>query len=384
MKRIKIKDTLKCFMVLFTPVIVLMIIPFIPLVFFQNGIGIVLMLGLLVMAIAILFKMFATLLGAEIFIETVYFWKKDRLWYAVGKDDTSADEIADRIIENCNCFGSEKQVSKPEKELVCARYKRQYSATIDWATIEKMVLVYRTEHLDEQNFNRFMTSARNTVRQLKCDKNKMFFLEKEKKNAPVATATAVIILADYVDVQMPSVARKKRSCNEMAILPCVVDLSAKRCYFDGMKEYYMSTKPTRNRTVDLIVKMVFDGKLPLENNDSFDYEKIDPQLPETTLYEIFKAFKDADKDIEKEIKKMGETLKSGEAKRIDDSLYIKMNNKLAVYMIFEDEETPDIIEIGEDDYWSYPKRLQISKKDKMVLRKQVTEFFGNGIKVNFE
>ena len=342
------------------------------------------MLGLLVMAIAILFKMFATLLGAEIFIETVYFWKKDRLWYSVGAEGEKTDEIADRIVKKCNSFGSEKQVSKSEKEFICARYKRQYSATIDWATIEKIVLVYRTEHLDEQKFNRIMASARNTVRHLKCDKSKMFFLEKEKKNSPVATAAAVIILADYVDVQMPSVARKKRSCNEMAILPCVVDLSAKRCYFDGMKEYYMSTKPTRNRTVDLIVKMVFDGKLPLENNDSFDYEKIDPQLPETTLYEIFKAFKDADKDIEKEIKKMGETLKSGEAKRIDDSLYIKMNDKLAVYMIFEDEETPDIIEIGEDDCWSYPKRLQISKKDKMVLRKQVTEFFGNGIKVNFE
>ncbi len=384
MKNIKIKETLKCFMVLFTPIIALMIIPFIPLMFFQNGVGIVLMLGLLIIAIAILFKMFATLLGAEIFIETVYYWKKDRLWYAVGKDDENADEIADKIIKKCTSFGSEKQVSKSEKELVCARYKRQHSATLDWATIEKMILVYRTEHLDEQKFNRIMASARNTVRQLKCDKSKMIFLEKEKKNAPVATAAAVIILADYIDVQIPSVVRKKRSCNEMAILPCVVDLSAKRCYFDGMKEYYMSTKPTKNRTIDLIIKMVFDGKLPLENNDSFDYEKIDPKLPEMTLYEMLKEFKDADKDIEKEIKKMGESLKNGETKRVDDSLYIKVGDKLAVYMIFEDEENPDVVEIGEDNCWSYPKRLQISKKDKAVLRGQVNAFFDNGLEVKFE
>jgi|GEM_PF-3555584 len=375
MKKIKIKDTLKCFIVLLTPIIALLVVPFIPFIIFQNGLGIVLMLGLLAIAVFILFKMFPTLLGAEIFIETVHFWKKDRLWYSVGKAGERPDKIADKIIKNCNSFGIEKQISKDEKEFVCARYKRQYSGTLDWATIEKMVLVYRTEHLDEQNFNRIMSSARNTVRQMKCDKSKMFFLEKEKKNAPVATAAAIIIIADYIDVQIPSVARKRRNCNEMAILPCVVDLSAKRCYFDGMKDYYMSTKPTRNRTVELIVKMVFNGKLPLENNDSFDYEKIDPKLPQMTLYEMLKEFKDAGKDIEKEIKKMGETLTNGEIKRIDDSLYIKMDDKLAVYMIFEDEENTDAVEIGEDDCWSYPNRLQISKKDKAVLRKNVTEYF---------
>lgn len=153
--------------------------------------------------------------------------------------------------------------------------------------------MYEAPRLDEKTFRRIMTSAEQITVQLKKLSRPSLFLTKEEQKSPTCRAVAVIILTDYADPDVPTLARKRRECNETALLPCVVELEARRCVFDGMREIYMlgsTPTPAKNLAIDLIKKVVFGGRLPLKDNDAFDMSQMDAQLPETVLWDYIREF----------------------------------------------------------------------------------------------
>lgn len=187
----------------------------------------------------------------------------------------------------------------------------------------------------------------------------------------------MIIIAGQVDFYLPQKIRKTPEFNDTAVMPCAIDLYAKRCYFDGMRDISFGEAPIKNRTIKLIIKTVFNGKLPLKNNENFDYELMDPKILEMTLGEMHAEFKKVGVELDADAKKMGKTLNDGEERLKDDFLYLKQGEKLAVYTVFEDEEDPSKIEISTDEFWSYPKHSQISKVDKEILKRRTEKFFSD-------
>jgi len=288
MKNIKLKNTVACGLALYLPVIVAIALGIGVLVIFGESVGAIAIVVSIIVALIYLVKNFVNIMTISLLVDQISNWQKTRLWYSVG-DDTP-QEIESRITASCKGFGVERQVRNTCPELVSVRYKRNHSWNYDVAANEKVVLLYRASELDDDNYNSIMRSAKSAVKELKCKVSDLKFLEKEQKKSPVLTAAAVIILADRIDFNLPEKIRKAQNFNDTAVIPCVIELSSKRCWFDGLKEVSLGgSTPVKNRTIKLITKIVFNGKLPLKNNEDFDYSTIDRQTLEMTIGDIKKG-----------------------------------------------------------------------------------------------
>lgn len=378
MKNIKLKNGNLCFIVIFAPVIIITLLGFVAMLTFNEEIGIPCFFVAMVIDLIYLIKNFVEIMSIGFVVEQIGNWQKTRLWFALGENGENTQEITQRITAKCESHGKERQVRAICPELVSVRYRRYRSWMGDVAATEKDILLYRTDYLDGDTYRRIMTSAKSAVKEMKCKVTDLKFLEKEQKKSPILTAAAVIIIADRIDFNLPEKIRKTPEFNDTAVMPCAIDLSSKLCYFDGMKDIsFGGSAPVKNRTIKLIIKTIFNGKLPLKNNENFDYDLIDPQLPEMTLAELHKTYKEANAENSADVKRMGKSLHDGEERRKDDFLYLKRGERLAVYTIFEDEEDPSKIEISTDECWSYPKRAQISKVDKEILKRRTEKYFPN-------
>ncbi len=376
MKNIKMKNPNLCVFVLFLPVILITLLGIVAMLVFSEEIGIPCFLVAVVLDLVYLIKNFVEIMSIGLMAEQVSNWQKTRLWFDIGNENETAQEIAQRITERCKSHGKEKQVKTDCPELVSIRYKRYRSLMLDVAASEKIVLLYRTDYLDSNTYSNIMQSAKSAVKEMKCKVTDLNFLEKEQKKAPVITAAAMIIIADSIDFNLPQKIRKTPEFTETAVMPCAIDLTAKRCYFDGMRDLsFGGSAPVKNRTIKLIVKTVFNGKLPLKNNENFDYDILDRNATEVTLAELHKSYKEADAENSADIKRMGKTLGDGDVRIKDGFLYLKHGERLAVFGVFEDEDNPTVVEIGTDDFWSYPKKSKISKNDTAILKKRTKEFF---------
>lgn len=376
MKNIKMKNPNLCCIVLYLPVILITLLGFVAMLVFSEEIGVPCFFVAIVLDLVYLIKNFAEIMSISLIAEQVSNWQKTRLWFALGDENEKAEDVAQRIIAKCKKHGKEKQIKTNCPELISVRYKRYRSWMIDVAASEKIVLLYRTDYLDNNTYNNIMSSAKSAVKEMKCKVKDLKLLEKEQKKAPVITATAVIIIAEYMDFNLQEKVRKTPNFNDTAIIPCAVDLLAKRCYFDGMRDISLGgSTPVKNRTIKLIIKTVFNGKLPIENNENYDYDLIDRKLPETTLAELYRNFKKADAENFADTKRMGKSLGDGDVQFKDDFLYLKHGERLAVFSVFEDEDNPSVVEIGTDEFWRYPKRAKISNNDKKLLKKRTEKFF---------
>lgn len=376
MKNIKMKNPNLCVFVLFLPVILITLLGFVAIFVFSEEIGVPCFFVAVVLDLVYLVKNFVELMSIGLIAEQVSNWQRTRLWFDIGNENESAQEIEHRITERCKKHGKEKQVNIDCPQIVSVRYKRYRSWMVDVAASEKVVLLYRTDYLDGNIYSNIMSSAKTAVKRMKCKVSELKFLEKEQKKAPVLTSAAVVIITDYMDFNLSQKIRKTPNFTDTAVIPCVIDLSAKRCYFDGMRDISLGgSSPVKNRTIKLIVKTVFNGRLPLKNNENFDYDILDRNTTETTLAELHKCYKEANAENSAETKRMGKRLRDGETQIKDDFLYLKHGDRLAVFGVFEDEENPDVVDIGIDDFWSYPKKSKISKNDIALLRKRTREFF---------
>ena len=200
-----------------------------------------------------------------------------------------------------------------------------------------------------------------------------------------------MILADSVtDFEVLSLVRKLPDFEETAIVPCVVDLYAKRCYFDGVKDIYMhgsTPKPAKNFAIDLIRNIVFGGRLPLKNNPHYDYDQIDKGVLEKPFVEFVR---ECTKEFYQEVQKdkrisrhLAKTMQDGELVQKDDTLYIKRGDRTAVFLTVED--TPDRVCVLVEDCWCYPKHHKISKALLADMKSQIQEHFSKQqVSVHFE
>ena len=245
--------------------------------------------------------------------------------------------------------------------------------------------VYETPQLDSDTYRRILESAKQITNQLKKKSRPGLLLTKEERKSPVCRAVAVLILTDFADSDIHSLIRKHREYGDTAILPCVVELGARRCVFDGMREVYMAGSlpvPSKNVAIGLITKLVFGSRLPLKENDAFDLSRMDPQLPETTLWEHFREFREAWKADKSKVAKISAHMKNNTVLEDEEIVYAKLNDRTTSFLINKEQTPYNLLYSG---YWEYPKHQSISKADRKRLKELVTRHFAaNGQAVMFE
>ncbi len=368
-KKIKLTNPILCQLALYLPLLIVCLIVIL-LLSLETTVSVILGVVVLLLGVVYLLCAAAILFSCEIILTIIENWKKDRLWY-------SQTQTPDQIIARANCFG------KPFKEHTASQFpllvqnKKTHSSTIFWSSIIRTVIVYKTENLDELTYRKIFASAKQIETQTYSPHKRSIFMTNAENKAPVCHATALIILADKADEAVTTTVRKLPDFEEKALVPCIVDLSQKRVCFDGLKDPTISGMlgtSSKNFAIRLIKKIVFGGRLPLKNNDQFDYSRIDKELLEKSLYDFIVEMRSEFKDSKNKSKKIAKNMVYDEIKIHEESLYIKLGERVAEFTVLDDENEHDI-GIMCDEFWIYPKKQKISKRDKKELKERITNFY---------
>lgn len=387
MKKLKLKHATLCQILLYLPVILCVLIPILLFVICENDVicGALLVIGC-VLSLVYLIILFPALLGSDIIFSNIRNWKKDRLYFTADCNNDKFDKVIALINKRIKKFGKSCEIDN--RLLVVPKsfqYKKAFSIYEAYSSIEKILLVYKIDYLDEANYKKIQASSNLALLQLQDNSN-----IKSKKNqtekSSVCRAVAMIIFADRVNVNIPKLVRKLPNFDNTAIIPCVVDIYAKRFYFDAMKEIYIlgaQEKPSKNFAIDLLVKVVFNGRLPLKGNDNLDYSRIKKDLIDKTFFEYIKDFYSEYKKENQVSKKIVKSMRDGELLHKDEIVYLKRGDRVAVFPIVLDNESK-LIEILVSGYWDYPKCNKISKTTLKSLKQQIEAYFyEKGIKAIF-
>lgn len=385
----KLKNPTICQIVLYSPII----LAFIAILFiwiFIDKISAVLpdffitiiILSLLIFSLIYLFSNLSVFMVSDAYFATVRAYKRDRKYFefkANGKTRAKAEKAIIRRISRLGYTCTPLTVT-PCPLLI--KFYSHFSWTAYYARIEKICLLYSVNHLDTTTYYNILKSAKANINPLHGNKSEMFFLDKDKKKAPIISAAAVIILADSLDPTIPQIVRKNISSHKNnAIIPCVADISCGRYYFDAMKEYYligMSGKPAKNYAIETIIKAVFGNRLPLRNNDNFcDNEKLDLKK---NLWEIVAEYS-ADKNTEKNKVKIpfiyriyAKTIKAGQIKFKGSYIFCKIRKKAIAfpYELDKQQQNHLHIKLHKKSVAIFGKNL--SKKELETLRLQLSQF----------
>ncbi len=299
-------------------------------------------------------------------------WKRDRLWYETninGKDRSEAERILSaRITKKGTSFSPIQGYIMP----MCVQYLFQSHKNLFTAIIsstDKICLIYSIPHLDDKLYKQIMTSA---------NKNISALVKETRKKYTLRLASSVIILADSIGENLPSFRIQTKESQNEVVLPCIVDFSTGRYYFDGRKipqdissksslsDSYM---PIKNSAINLIIKTVFAGQLPLKNNNNFT--QFDGISLETTFWDYMKK---NFKDISFFAYILPYIIKEEQIIFSKKQLYFKTNRKVIAWKYIIDKDNNKKIKIFPDISYVIPKFKFISKDDRILIQKKITAY----------
>ena len=222
-------------------------------------------------------------LGTYDLLSRIKSWQLARLWYetdAGGKTRAEAEKIlAARISKK----GEAKTPVPGFFPPLCVQYvfnpqKSRFRALFFRAN--KICLLYSVEHLDEKLFSQIISSSQKNVSAL---------VKEERKKRVFHLAACIIILADSVSIDRDILTSRSDKWRREILLPCAVDFSSGRCVFDSLKYPHSvitmsnvsdTDAPIKNIAIDLMAKMLFGGKLPLNGNENFlEWDGISLETP---------------------------------------------------------------------------------------------------------
>ncbi|MBQ8683854.1 MAG: hypothetical protein IJ518_05005 [Clostridia bacterium] len=376
MKHLRLKHTWLCQILLFLPAVLLLALGFSILAMNETWFNILLFFLCMLSALAYLLLFFPFILGTEVVLEEIRYHQKNRLWFSLHSLGDSPEAVRATLLRHIARHG------EPCTDFAVSRIKpaqvqyRRYGSLSSWySSSEKIIHLYEVAQLDRTTYQSILESSKQITAQLKKKSRPGMLLTKEEKHAPTCRAVAVIILTNIAEPDIPALVRKKREYNDTAILPCVVELSSRRCWFDGKREVYMAGSlptPAKNRAIDLIVKVVFGGHLPLKGNDAFDYSCMEPDFPETTLIEYFQEFWREWRKDKNDTAKIAARMHGGEVLEKEDLLFIKYNGRVTTFLM--DKEAEAIV-LFPSETWEYPKQQRISKADRATLKEKAVRYF---------
>ena len=222
-------------------------------------------------------------LGTYNLLSLIKAWQHTRLWYETDANEKTRAEAEKIIAARINKKG---EVHTPVQGFfppLCVRHvfnpKKSRFRSL-FFRVDKICLLYSIERLDDELFSQIMTSAR---------KNISAIVKEARKKRVFHLAACVIILADEVAIDQALLTSKSGQWQREILLPCAVDLSSGRYVFDSSKYPHSAMTasdisdtdvPVKNLAVDLMAKMLFGGKLPLDGNENFlEWDGISLETP---------------------------------------------------------------------------------------------------------
>ena len=217
------------------------------------------------------------------FLASVTAWKCARLRFETDANGKTRAEAEKLISARITAKGTAHTPVNGYFSPLCVQYVsdgRKNFINKAFFPTHKLCLLYSVASLDQKLYSEIMASARKNISALMKDTR--------KKYGP-RIATAVIILADRAEIDLSTLNAKADTYQNEIILPCVADFSSGKYVFDSLKfpcplitrSYLADTEtPVKNLAIDLTVKMLFGGKLPLEGNGNFlEWDGISLETP---------------------------------------------------------------------------------------------------------
>jgi hypothetical protein len=183
-------------------------------------------------------------------------WQKDRLSFETDINGLVAQEVEKAITARALKWGKEQQ--NPDGASLTL-YKKTKTFNELLPAVHQKLIVYSLQNLTFEDYKVKLAQAQK---------------ENLKNISGEETAVALIFLCDRVEQSVLNCVREDCGYNEdeeTVVIPLVYDGLTRQYYFNAFYEYNLFVKSTKNYLLDSIKKVVFGGKLPLENNDRFDY-----------------------------------------------------------------------------------------------------------------
>jgi len=384
MKFPKLKQQVWCMLFIYAPAILLPIGGFILFILaeeFSPKISDILGISgfvCLISSIVYLFKNFAVLIRSDILFQLIRSWKNDRTVFHYTENGLTQDEVLNNITQRCRKSGKvieSTAYSEQAKPYFIIR-KHRRSILTNHSRLNEYVLIYSAEHIDNEQFDYIIDSAKSIAAELFAADSEQSITNTE--NAESAVACAVIIVAHSVSDDISETARKQVGFEQGYLLPCVVESSTGRYYFDSQRDPVIDGAhhiPLKNYAVDMVRKIVFSGRLPKDHPENrpkqalFGYDDAETAV-EMSLWEylsdLSKEDKKGKKEFSEESKTAFQTMADGEVFLGEYAIYCKLGGRLAVLAYFrdtEDEESKKIFVMPPYE-WNLPKKKKISPRDK--------------------
>ena len=285
-------------------------------------------------------------------------------------------------------FGAPYEVKAVPRELVTLRYKNTLSATVYYHRIEKLLLVYEVEELDKDTLRKLWQSAHAAANVIGREQKPLYRKPKGhlKDNS---VSVAAVILANTVSPDVAAeLVEPRMDADDRSVIFCAVELSAGKYYFDNQKEPYLFAPPVKNRTVRMIRRTVFGGRIPLRDNPHMlpapQWMKRDDIHPEESLWSFMRRMQKDLKGLSHKEKKMLREMPADTVLMDGDWLYCKIGERVSMMMVEDDEATPQKKRVILSENWYFPKSNRISKTNNAAIRRLSEEFLRNqGFEVTF-
>ena len=303
-------------------------------------------------------------------------WKRDRLEYRTFRNGHSREKAEKRILRRCRLWGRRyKDISTSDAERFQIFYRHCTSASALISGIEKRVAVCSVDHLTAENYSALVTKAGCLLKQI--PNGKLYFKTPSEKKAPRSYVYAVIILADRVDTEVRSMARKTRIAKDSEyLLPCVSECPSGTYYLDGERDYYLmglAARPAKNFALSLLHKLVFAGKWPLKDKTKLPpiafEQDLDMSLWEH-LHKLNNEFAENKTEAEKERKKFLRSLSEGEMQVGEHAIYYQMGKRLVECAYLLDEDDEKLISFSVEEFCHIREKEFPYKVNKRKMKKE--------------
>lgn len=336
--------------------------------------------AMVVLYIVFLFANFGRILQMEMLLDLYRYHTKARKWFALPQD-FDANVIEAKI----SLFGQACEPAKDHVELDMLQYKSWGSATVFYSSHERIVLTYCVDNLDEKTFRQIANSAKANSNALKGTK-KHTVTDSRQLHAPMMRVTVPIIFAQRVDSAfkdklLDAICTQVGDGSDDATLICVVNMDDRTCTFDSMQEFYMQTRPAKNRGIKIIKKLLFGNKFTYQNSPEMLPNAMDMD-PEQSIWEFWRGLKKRDADWDKETRARFANMASGETLFEEDCLFVKLgeNGLLALTEMGDN----NVVHILPFTHWDYPKNTKIDENAMEQLRSMIDAHFQNmGLKTEY-
>lgn len=303
-------------------------------------------------------------------------WKRDRLEYRTFRNGHSREEAEKRILRRCHLWGRRyKDLKESDADQFQIFYRHCISWTYRISAIEKRVAVCSVDHLTAENYSALITKAGRLLKQI--PDGKIYFKTPSEKKAPRSYVYTVIVLADRVDAEVRSMARKTRISKEHEyLLPCVSECPSGTYYLDGGREYYLTgltARPSKNFALSLLRKLIFAGKWPLKDKTHLPpYEiKIDLDMSLWKyIQKLNNEFAENKTESEKERKKFLRSLSDGEMQVGEHAIYYQMGKRLVECAYLLDEGDEKLISFRVEEFCHIREKEFPYKVSKRKMKKE--------------